>query len=90
MPVLDEATGQYKYAPASKLDIYAYAADINAEIWAQDEINVIAGKNQIDANGNPAAPLHSEGSGVNLGYWGIGRNVMPAKSVLLALIRDWE
>ena len=57
---------QYQYAPASKLDIYAYAADINAEIWAQDEINVIVGKNQIDANGNPAAPLHSEGSGVNL------------------------
>ena len=53
MPVLDEASGQYQYAPASKLDIYAYAADINAEIWAQDEINVIAGKNQIDANGNP-------------------------------------
>ena len=72
MPVLDEATGQYKYAPASKLDIYAYAADINAEIWAQDEINVIAGKNQIDANGNPAAPLHSEGSGVNLDIGALG------------------
>ena len=72
MPVLDEATGQYKYALASKLDIYAYAADINAEIWAQDEINVIAGKNQIDANGNPAAPLHSEGSGVNLDIGALG------------------
>ena len=72
IPVLDEATGQYKYAPASKLDIYAYAADINAEIWAQDEINVIAGKNQIDANGNPAAPLHSEGSGVNLDIGALG------------------
>ncbi len=72
MPVLDEATGQYKYAPASKLDIYAYAADINAEIWAQDEINVIAGKNQIDANGNPAAPLHSEGRGVNLDIGALG------------------
>ena len=72
MPVLDEAIGQYKYAPASKLDIYAYAADINAEIWAQDEINVIAGKNQIDANGNPAAPLHSEGSGVNLDIGALG------------------
>ena len=72
MPVLDEATGQYKYAPASKLDIYAYAADINAEIWAQDEINVIAGKNQIDASGNPAAPLHSEGSGVNLDIGALG------------------
>lgn len=63
---------QYQYAPASKLDIYAYAADINAEIWAQDEINVIAGKNQIDANGNPAAPLHSEGSGVNLDIGALG------------------
>ena len=72
MPILDEATGQYKYAPASKLDIYAYAADINAETWAQDEINVIAGKNQIDANGNPAAPLHSEGSGVNLDIGALG------------------
>ena len=72
MPVLDEATGQYQYAPASKLDIYAYAADINAEIWAQDEINVIAGKNQIDSNGNPAAPLHSEGSGVNLDIGALG------------------
>ena len=75
MPVLDEATGQYKYAPASKLDIYAYAADINAEIWAQDEINVIAGKNQIDANGNPAAPLHSEGSGVNLDIGALGGTI---------------
>ena len=63
---------QYQYAPASKLDIYAYAADINAEIWAQDKINVIAGKNQIDANGNPAAPLHSEGSGVNLDIGALG------------------
>ena len=63
---------QYQYAPASKLDIYAYAADINAEIWAQDEINVIVGKNQIDANGNPAAPLHSEGSGVNLDIGALG------------------
>ncbi len=72
MPILDEATGQYKYAPASKLDIYAYAADINAETWAQDEINVISGKNQIDANGNPAAPLHSEGSGVNLDIGALG------------------
>ena len=72
MPILDEATGQYKYAPVSKLDIYAYAADINAETWAQDEINVIAGKNQIDANGNPAAPLHSEGSGVNLDIGALG------------------
>lgn len=63
---------QYQYAPASKLDIYAYAADINAEIWAQDEINVIAGKNQIDTNGNPAAPLHSEGSGVNLDIGALG------------------
>ena len=63
---------QYQYAPASKLDIYVYAADINAEIWAQDEINVIAGKNQIDANGNPAAPLHSEGSGVNLDIGALG------------------
>ena len=72
MPILDEATGQYQYAPASKLDIYAYAADINAETWAQDEINVIAGKNQIDANGNPAAPLHSEGSGVNLDIGALG------------------
>ena len=72
MPILDEATGQHKYAPVSKLDIYAYAADINAETWAQDEINVIAGKNQIDANGNPAAPLHSEGSGVNLDIGALG------------------
>ena len=72
MPILDETTGQYKYAPASKLDIYAYAADINAEIWAKDEINVIAGKNQIDANGNPAAPLHSEGNGVNLDIGALG------------------
>ena len=72
MPVLDEASGQYQYAPASKLDIYAYAADINAEIWAQDEINVIAGKNKIDANGNPAAPLHSEGRGVNLDIGALG------------------
>ena len=72
MPVLDEASGQYQYAPASKLDIYAYAADINAEIWAQDEINVIAGKNKIDANGNPAAPLHSEGSVINLDIGALG------------------
>ena len=48
MPVFDETTGTYKYVPVSKLDIYANAAEINAQLWAQDEINVVTGKNKID------------------------------------------
>ena len=70
---IDEATGQYQYQPVSKLDIYANAAKINAELWAQDEINVIAGKNQIDYNQNTgAAQFGSAGSGVNLDVGALG------------------
>ena len=70
---IDEATGQYQYQPVSKLDIYANAAKINAELWAQDEINVIAGKNRIDYNQNTgAAQFGSAGSGVNLDVGALG------------------
>ena len=70
---IDEVTGQYQYQPVSKLDIYANAAKINAELWAQDEINVIAGKNQIDYNQNTgAAQFGSAGSGVNLDVGALG------------------
>lgn len=70
---INEATGQYQYQPVSKLDIYANAAKINAELWAQDEINVIAGKNQIDYNQNTgAAQFGSAGSGVNLDVGALG------------------
>ena len=70
---IDEVTGQYQYQPVSKLDIYANAAKINAELWAHDEINVIAGKNQIDYNQNTgAAQFGSAGSGVNLDVGALG------------------
>ena len=70
---IDEVTGQYQYQPVSKLDIYTNAAKINAELWAQDEINVIAGKNQIDYNQNTgAAQFGSAGSGVNLDVGALG------------------
>ena len=70
---INEATGQYQYQPVSKLDIYANAAKINAELWAQDEINIIAGKNQIDYNQNTgAAQFGSAGSGVNLDVGALG------------------
>ena len=70
---INEETGQYQYQPVSKLDIYANAAKINAELWAQDEINVIAGKNQIDYNQNTgAAQFGSGGSGVNLDVGALG------------------
>ena len=70
---INEATGQYQYQPVSKLDIYSNAAKINAELWAQDEINVIAGKNQIDYNQNTgAAQFGSAGSGVNLDVGALG------------------
>ena len=70
---INEVTGQYQYQPVSKLDIYANAAKINAELWAQDEINVIAGKNQIDYNQNTgAAQFGSAGSGVNLDVGALG------------------
>ena len=70
---IDEVTGQYQYQPVSKLDIYANAAKINAELWAQNEINIIAGKNQIDYNQNTgAAQFGSAGSGVNLDVGALG------------------
>jgi filamentous hemagglutinin len=70
---IDEVTGQYQYQPVSKLDIYANAAKINAELWAHEEINVIAGKNQIDYNQNTgAAQFGSAGSGVNLDVGALG------------------
>ena len=70
---INEVTGQYQYQPVSKLDIYANAAKINAELWAHDEINVIAGKNQIDYNQNTgAAQFGSAGSGVNLDVGALG------------------
>lgn len=72
-PVFDEAAGQYKYAPVSKLDIYTNAANINAELWAQDELNIVAGKNKIDyATGKPTADFGSQGSGVNLDVGALG------------------
>ena len=72
-PVFDEAAGQYKYAPVSKLDIYTNAANINAELWAQDELNIVAGKNKIDyATGKPTAAFGSQGSGVNLDVGALG------------------
>lgn len=70
---INEVTGQYQYQPVSKLDIYANAAKINAELWAHEEINVIAGKNQIDYNQNTgAAQFGSAGSGVNLDVGALG------------------
>ena len=70
---INEVTGQYQYQPVSKLDIYANAAKINAELWAHEEINVIAGKNQTDYNQNTgAAQFGSAGSGVNLDVGALG------------------
>ena len=72
-PVFDEVAGQYKYVPVSKLDIYTNAANINAEIWAQDELNIVVGKNKIDyATGKPTAAFGSQGSGVNLDVGALG------------------
>ena len=73
MPVFDETTGTYKYVPVSKLDIYANAAEINAQLWAQDEINVVTGKNRIDyAAGTATAQPGSAGSGVSLDVGALG------------------
>jgi filamentous hemagglutinin family protein len=73
MPVFDETTGTYKYVPVSKLDIYANAAEINAQLWAQDEINVVTGKNKIDyAAGTATAQPGSAGSGVSLDVGALG------------------
>lgn len=73
MPVFDETTGTYKYVLVSKLDIYANAAEINAQLWAQDEINVVTGKNKIDyAAGTATAQPGSAGSGVSLDVGALG------------------
>ena len=56
-----DADGRQMYEPVSKLDILTRAANINAEIWAKDEINVVTGTNQIDYDDLTAKPLTSEG-----------------------------
>ncbi len=71
-PVFNE-DGSYKYAPVSKLDIYAQTAEINAELWAQDAIHVVAGQNEIDyASGNATALDNDKSNGVNLDVGALG------------------
>lgn len=72
-PVIDETTGKYKYEPVNKLDIMTAATNINAELWAKDEINIITGKNKVSYNTNVATSLeNSENSGVNLDVGALG------------------
>ena len=72
-PVINETTGKYKYEPVSKLDIMTAAANINAELWAKDEINIITGKNKVSYNTNtPASLENSENSSVSLDVGALG------------------
>jgi len=58
-PKIDEATGAYVNEPVSKLDIMTRAAAINADLWAQDEINVITGANTVNYATLKATPIEN-------------------------------
>jgi filamentous hemagglutinin family protein len=58
-PDFDEATGTYVHEPVSKLDIMARAAAINADLWAQDELNVITGANTVNYATLAATPIEN-------------------------------
>ncbi|MEL7636062.1 MULTISPECIES: hemagglutinin repeat-containing protein [Sporomusa] len=58
-PELDDATGKYVHEPVSKLDIMTRAAAINADLWAQDEINIITGASTVNYQTLAAAPIEN-------------------------------
>lgn len=56
-PLIDDSTGTYVNQPVSKLDIMTRAAVINADLWAQDEINVVTGANTVKYATLTATPI---------------------------------
>ncbi|SCM83023.1 Filamentous hemagglutinin family N-terminal domain protein [uncultured Sporomusa sp.] len=58
-PELDDVTGKYVHEPVSKLDIMTRAAAINADLWAQDEINIITGANTVNYQTLAATPIEN-------------------------------
>lgn len=44
------------------VDILARAVEINAGVWAQQGVSVVAGRNHISADGKTVAPLSDDGS----------------------------
>ena len=58
----------------SKLDILAYAAQMNAELYAEDNVNVITGKNKIDfaKYGTDAINKNRQVQGVTLDAAAVG------------------
>lgn len=55
-------------------DVLARAVEVNAGIWAREEINVVAGRNQISADGKTVTALAGDGSapatGIDMGQLG--------------------
>jgi len=58
-PDFDEETGTFVNQPVSKLDIMTRAAAINADLWAQDEINIITGANTVNYQTLAVTPIDS-------------------------------
>ncbi|GEM_PF-194323 len=60
VPEINESTGLYVNQPVSKLDIMTRAAVINADLWAQDEINIITGANTVNYSTLAATPIDDQ------------------------------
>lgn len=61
------------YEPVDKLDIYAAAAKINAELWAKESIHVVTGKNNVAYNNSEATRgFNASGTGVSLDVAALG------------------
>ncbi len=61
------------YEPVDKLDIYAAAAKINAELWAKDSMHVVTGKNNVAySNSGATRSFNASGTGVSLDVAALG------------------
>ncbi|MBH2958776.1 hemagglutinin repeat-containing protein [Serratia marcescens] len=44
------------------VDILARAVEVNAGVWAKEDVTLVAGRNRVSADGKTAAPLSGDGS----------------------------